>query len=299
MKGIVICEGRARLFKRSDRPSRYWQVAFHTEGRRRPVVKSSRQDELPAAVEWASRQIAAPAATSKAAAPATVMPGFIAANFPRTIRNAKRAVERQLTLRVLGMIEASPAISQRRLARRLDISIGVANAYVSHCREEGLVAKAMRGSPGRPGGLTLTTRGRATVDELVTWQIGESLGFYRRLLREYAALYREIERIGGRRVVFVGDGDVASIARLALTPIGLTLAGVVALSESEIERAALGRWIGQRACIFVVTAATTPGRIYASLRRIAGEGRAVIPAALLGGAEDTAPEPSGVARRRR
>ena len=85
MKGIIICGGRARLFKRSDRPSRFWQVAFHTEGRRRPVVRSSGQDELPAAVEWASRQIAAPSPGSKAAAPA-VMPGFIAANFPRTIR---------------------------------------------------------------------------------------------------------------------------------------------------------------------------------------------------------------------
>ena len=224
------------------------------------------------------------------------MPGFIAANFPRTIRNAKRAVERQLTLRILGMIDASPAISQRRLARRLDISIGVANAYVSHCREEGLVAKAMRGNLGRAGGLTLTPRGKATVDELVTWQVGESLGFFRLLRREYAALYREIERSGGRQVVFVGDGDVAAIARLALDAIGLRLAAVIALPQGEIMPAVLDRWLGKRTCIFVVTAAVMPGRIFASLRRIAAEGRVVIPPTLLGAAEEGDGTPGHAAR---
>ncbi|WP_368412876.1 hypothetical protein [Dongia sp.] len=42
-KSVFLAGRGVRLFKRGDRPTRFWQVAFRRPGKARPLVKSVRR----------------------------------------------------------------------------------------------------------------------------------------------------------------------------------------------------------------------------------------------------------------
>ncbi|HWA45421.1 MAG TPA: winged helix-turn-helix transcriptional regulator [Hypericibacter adhaerens] len=283
MKGIMICEGRVRLFKRVDRPSRYWQAAFNIPGRKRPVVKSSRVPDLAQATAWAERTLAMLMPARKAVIDrSAAMPAFIAADFAPTIRNAKRSVERELALRILEAFDRDPALSQRELARQLGISIGVANHYIGNCVRHGLVGKsnARPSRHSRPAYI-LTEKGRAQKDLLVSWHVERNLTFFRELRDQYERLCRVCIDRGFRRVVLVGTGDVAAIARLALADMGLSGVSMIEVDPQAIDRIAEAAG-AERDGAFVVTDFAAPDRVFAVLCQIAGAGRVFAPPVLIG-----------------
>jgi ribosomal protein S25 len=49
---------------------------------------------------------------------------------PSTVDDSRRALEAELTLRLLDDVEGERVVSQRSLAVRLGIAVGLANAYL-------------------------------------------------------------------------------------------------------------------------------------------------------------------------
>ncbi|WP_374652208.1 winged helix-turn-helix transcriptional regulator [Dongia sp.] len=215
----VFLAGRAvRLFKRGDRPTRFWQAAFRRPGRARPLVKSTGQATLEAARSWALSYLAAlnPPVPEKPAAQRDNLLG--AYPFPK-IRQEKRHVERELALRVLAAYRADPLLSQRRLALALDVSLAVVNAYTARAEKTGWLAKLDR-PEGRGSGYryVLTTAGRAQLGALQGAYLAEQMRLYRHLRQSFAAYLTQYEGAG---IVLFGAGEMAEIARSVLADHGI------------------------------------------------------------------------------
>ncbi len=222
--GIFLAGRAVRLFKRADRPSRFWQAAFRRPGNPRPLVKSTGRDELGAAKEWALRYLASLEGGEREAA--LLRPAGFA-----KIRQEKRHVERELALRVLGAYQRDPYLSQRRLAEALDISLAVANTYTARAEREGTLMKLDRPS-GKGSGFEyrLTPAGMALLADLKRAYAHEQLRLYRHLRATFEGF---LTQYGGAEIVLFGGSDVAQIARAVLDQAGITPAAIIAEEGPE------------------------------------------------------------------
>lgn len=221
----VFLAGRAvRLFKREDRPTRFWQAAFRRPGKARPLVKSTGQAELEAAKAWALGFLAT--LSPRPSDPALLRPEGFA-----KIRQEKRHVERELALRILSAYRADPLLSQRRLAAALDVSLAVVNAYTARASAEGALAKLDR-PVGRGSGFqyVLTSAGEVQLNDLTRAYAHEQLRLYRYLRTCFDGYVTQYE---GADIVLFGTGELAQIAQAVLAERGITPSIVVAEDSAE------------------------------------------------------------------
>lgn len=230
MKGrngsVFLAGNSVRLFKRSDRPTRFWQAAFRRPREKRPLVKSTGQADLPDARRWALDYLAtlgppAPETPTDARADTVSAGGrenlLSAYPFPK-IRQEKRHVERELALRALAAYARDPLISQRRLAQALNVSLAVVNVYTARCVRDGWLLKLGR-AKGQGSGYRylLTEAGRQQLSALLQAFVTEELRFYRRIRAEFAAL-RSLHPEAD--IIVAGNGEIAEIARSVLAEAG-------------------------------------------------------------------------------
>src|SRR5215471_16144553 len=138
-----------------------------------------------------------------------------------------------IVLSVLTSIERDSAITQRALARELGIALGLANAYLRRCVRKGLVK--MRQVPFNRYAYYLTPQGLTEKSRLTAEYLAVSLDFFRRARTDCAALFRQCEARGWRRVALYGAGDLAEIAILSA---GETAIEVLCVVDQE--------WAGRR-----------------------------------------------------
>ncbi|MDY0872008.1 hypothetical protein [Dongia rigui] len=221
----VFLAGRAvRLFKRADRPTRFWQAAFRRPGNARPLVKSTGQDDLEPAKAWAL-------AFLETLCPQPPDPPLLRPEGLPKIRQEKRHVERELALRILSAYRADPLLSQRRLGAALDVSLAVVNAYTARASAQGALAKL-----DRPAGLgsglqyVLTAVGEAQLSDLTQAYAHEQLRLYRYLRASFESY---LAQYAGAEIVLYGKGEMAQIALAVLAERGITPAVVIAEDSPE------------------------------------------------------------------
>lgn len=214
---IFLAERRVRLFKRRDRSSRYWQAAFHIAGRLRPLVKSTGQIELSGAKRWALDFLAQRRDQGMTPAPMPREDLLAPYPFPH-IRQKKRHVEREIALRTLSAYRHNPILAQRELARALNVSLAIVNAYIARCVRAGWLLKLERPEGrGRGYRYALTESGERQLRDLLAAYVSEELSLFRILRADFAALLNEA---GARPVILKGTSDLAAIARLVLAESG-------------------------------------------------------------------------------
>jgi DNA-binding MarR family transcriptional regulator len=147
-------------------------------------------------------------------------------NHLSTMRASKEALESELSLRLLSTIESDQSISQRSLALRLGIAVGLANAYIKRCVRKGWV-KAQE-VPARRYAYFLTSTGFSEKSRLVGEYLTSSLRFFRTARAQCATCLAYSRTRRWQRLVLVGDGDLAEIATLAALEATVDLALVIA-----------------------------------------------------------------------
>ena len=129
------------------------------------------------------------------------------------------------TLKILEKVDNDPTPSQRDLARDLNISLGLVNAFIQRLAQKGYFE--IGHLPKNRFRYILTPRGVAEKTRLSYEYIQDSVKFYkdaRQMLRE---LYAKMETQGVRCIVFYGAGDLAEIAYLSLQQSCIELVAVV------------------------------------------------------------------------
>jgi DNA-binding MarR family transcriptional regulator len=131
---------------------------------------------------------------------------------------------------LLVEIEADGAVSQRRLAQRLGIALGLTNLLLRRITARGWV-KVVHMRPNRVRYL-LTPSGLAAKARLTRKYLTTTLQFYatarERVRERFAELSAELDAAGSsKRIVFYGAGEVAEIGYVSLQETDLQLTGVI------------------------------------------------------------------------
>lgn len=129
------------------------------------------------------------------------------------------------SFQLMSEIESGEAISQRELAGRLGIAVGLVNSYLKNFVAKGYVR--IKAFPRNRYAYLLTPQGLAEKSRLAYQHISYFTGLYTTTRKEYLDLFLDLREQGVRAVFFCGIDEVAEIAFLSLQEVGLELQGVV------------------------------------------------------------------------
>ena len=129
------------------------------------------------------------------------------------------------SLRILEEIERDDTQSQRELAKKLNISLGLVNAFVKRLAHKGYFKVTTM--PKNRARYMLTPKGFAEKTRLTYEFIQYSFHFYKRARGRLKRLLSTLENDGIQTVVFYGASDLAEIAYVSLEETSLELVAIV------------------------------------------------------------------------
>jgi len=144
-----------------------------------------------------------------------------------TVTPLEKRAERDL--RILEAVAEDRSLTQRALAKRLGVALGLANLYIRRLANKGLIK--ITDFPRKPSArkrlrYVLTPRGLAEKTRLTYEYMSYSLAIYRRTRN---TLRDALSRTNGmKKIALCGVGDAAELAYLTLKEFGLEPHGVFA-----------------------------------------------------------------------
>ena len=129
------------------------------------------------------------------------------------------------TLRILEEIGRNESTSQRELAKKLDVSLGLVNAFIKRLYRKGYFK--ITTIPRNRVEYLLTPKGFAEKTRLTYQYIQYSVHFYKNIRGILTSLYRNLEQDGVKSIALYGCGEVAELAYLLVQNHQLKLAAVM------------------------------------------------------------------------
>jgi DNA-binding MarR family transcriptional regulator len=141
------------------------------------------------------------------------------------LRHAERDLE------ILTAVSEGVPLTQRALAERLGVALGLANLYLKRLVTKGCIK--VTEFPAKPYArkrlkYVLTPRGIAEKARLTYEYVGYSLRLYRRTHENLREAMAALTRTGMKRFALYGIGEAAELAYLTLREFGLEPVGVYA-----------------------------------------------------------------------
>ncbi len=118
------------------------------------------------------------------------------------------------TLKLLEEIENGKAPSQRDLAKKLNVSLGLVNSFIKRLANKGYFK--ITHIPKNRVSYILTPKGAAEKTRLTYNYIQYSFSYYKGARENLRKLFTVLEDQGIRRIAFFGAGDLAEIACISL-----------------------------------------------------------------------------------
>ncbi|MBM3468417.1 MAG: winged helix-turn-helix transcriptional regulator [Alphaproteobacteria bacterium] len=136
-----------------------------------------------------------------------------------TFQDTRVQTEQKVIVHLLSEIEDNPSFTQRGLASKLGIALGLMNQYLKRCVTKGWV-RASQVSPRR---ITyfLTTEGFKEKSHMVKDYLARSLTFFRDAKAQCEEIFLVCKANGWLKVALVGEGDLADIAQLVALGTGV------------------------------------------------------------------------------
>ena len=134
-------------------------------------------------------------------------------------------------LEILTVIGEADSLTQRALAQRLGVALGLTNLYLKRLAHKGFI-KVVE-FPRKPKArrrlrYLLTPRGLAEKTRLTYQYMDRSLALYRRARGTLREALAHLPANGDRRIALYGTGEAAELAYLTLREAGLEPVGVFA-----------------------------------------------------------------------
>jgi DNA-binding MarR family transcriptional regulator len=128
------------------------------------------------------------------------------------------------TLKLLEAVDSREPPTQRELARDLNISLGLVNAFIKRLAKKGYFK--ITHIPKKRVKYLLTPKGALEKSRLTYRYIRYSVGFYREIREMLVTLFGRLENEGVQRITLYGCGEVAELAHLFLQNTSISLTGV-------------------------------------------------------------------------
>ncbi len=130
----------------------------------------------------------------------------------------------EITLPILRTIEQQSDITQRSLAKRLDLALGLTNAYLKNLVRKGLVK--IEQIPANRYLYYLTPKGLTEKGRLTAAYLSKSLHFYRHASHAYKSIFQNGMHNNWSDVILGGVSDLAEIALLHAQQANITIKGI-------------------------------------------------------------------------
>ncbi|MGA8262225.1 MAG: winged helix-turn-helix transcriptional regulator [Arenicellales bacterium] len=198
--------------------------------------------------------------------------------------NDSESKDEQVTLELLDAIAQRSDVSQRHLAAKLGIALGLTNSYLKRCAKKGLVK--IKEVPANRYLYYLTPKGFAEKSRLTARFLSTSLRFYRQAAESCSELFGICESKGWRQVVLCGASDLAEIAYMRSAGHQIRVLGVYDPSFDGDDLVSLpvwGDWARAPAAdAYLITGLDDPLTMYAAVAAHAGDGERVLVPRVLG-----------------
>lgn len=135
--------------------------------------------------------------------------------------NEEKVLETYRSFLLLSEISGNEQLSQRELAKRLGIALGLVNSYLKNLVTKGFVR--VNNFPKNRYAYLLTPTGFAEKSRLAYQHLSYFSGLYTVARQDYLKLFRKLAAEGVKGVAFCGIDEVAEIAYLSLKETGLEL----------------------------------------------------------------------------
>ena len=129
------------------------------------------------------------------------------------------------TLKILEEIDNDHVPSQRDLARKLNVSLGLVNSFIKRLVQKGYFKIST--IPKNRVRYVLTPKGAAEKVRLTYEYIHYSVQYYKGTRKKLREILNELNNYSVKRIVFYGVTDLAEIAYISLMETSLELVGVV------------------------------------------------------------------------
>lgn len=143
----------------------------------------------------------------------------------RKIDMQARAQSIETTLGVLDFASEGETTTQRTLAERLGVALGLTNAVLKRCVKKGLLK--VQQAPARRYAYYLTPKGFAEKSKLTAEYLGYSLTFYRRAREEYAEIFQYCEARNWNKIALISATELSEIASLAAIGTETKIVGIL------------------------------------------------------------------------
>lgn len=134
-------------------------------------------------------------------------------------------------LAVLDAVERNSAITQRTVASELNIALGLANSYLKRCVRKGLIKVST--VPARRYAYYLTPHGFAEKSRLTARYLSDSFSFFRQARSQCSEAFATAAVRGQKRLVLIGEGELADIAGLVVHEHAIEIVAVIAIVADE------------------------------------------------------------------
>ena len=137
----------------------------------------------------------------------------------------EKNVDGGISLKILDEISRESDITQRTLASRLNIALGLVNAYIKRLAKKGHI-KISKGPMNRVK-YALTRKGFTHRVSLTYEYMQSSINFFKDARQRIDSVYSQMSETGVKTVLIWGDGEVAELAFISMRGLPLKLVGVV------------------------------------------------------------------------
>ena len=134
-------------------------------------------------------------------------------------------LQAQRDLQLLNEVERNAAVTQRSLASKLGVALGLTNLYLKRLARKGYIK--ITTIPRHRIKYLLTPSGVAEKSRLTYLYMQYSLTYYRNMRERLKVVLMEHANAGAKRIVICGTGELAELAYISLREIDLTLVGFV------------------------------------------------------------------------
>ncbi len=185
----------------------------------------------------------------------------------------------EITLPILQSIEQQSNITQRSLAKRLGLALGLTNAYLKHCVTKGLVK--IEQIPANRYLYYLTPKGFAEKGRLTAEYLSRSFHFYRKASDSCFRLFTESVSKGCRKVLLCGLSDLTDIALLQAARAEINVVGIFDPRDPRDRYMKYAVWHSTKDIpddvVVVVTSLQFPRRLRRLLQQVIATERVLAP----------------------
>ncbi|HLA49729.1 MAG TPA: winged helix-turn-helix transcriptional regulator, partial [Thermodesulfovibrionia bacterium] len=158
--------------------------------------------------------------------------------------NSRHAFD-EISFNLLKELTKEPVVTQRALAARLNIALGLVNAYVKRLYKKGYIK--IKTLPENRIKYIITPKGFAEKARLTYGYMHRSINYFRDVRQKVENIYAGMVASGVKEILIWGDGEVAELCYISTRGLPLKIVGVV--GDKRIENGFFGHHIYSIECV--------------------------------------------------